>query len=63
MLSEQCPECGSYQTYLLEPTGVFRYECCGLIVDDDYWMTNQPEITLGDIPPENVPDDIPDYLD
>ena len=50
ILSDSCPECGSRKTYLLNPMGAYKCEECNLVVDDDYWTNNEPELTLGNIP-------------
>ena len=49
-----CPECGSSRTYWVYlHLGVFKCEDCGLIVDDDWYRANEPEIIKG----KNYPDE------
>ncbi|MEM8829499.1 MAG: hypothetical protein AAGE96_09095 [Cyanobacteria bacterium P01_G01_bin.19] len=51
-LSDQCPECGSYNTILLHAGGAFKCLKCDRTFDDEYWETNEPPLTLGNVPPD-----------
>lgn len=45
---DSCPECGSDRTYWIDIFDwVYKCEECNLIVDSNWYIANEPEITRG----------------
>lgn len=46
--SRSCLECNSNNTRLLSPCGDYQCKDCGVIIDDDWWIKNQPILEIGE---------------